>query len=372
MAPRITRITAIPVRVPVPPERINCPQFAHEPLNRGPTGGWDGPWVGDVPFTIVKVGGSDGGPAGWCSTTRGRDAAVVREVAARLLGRSRERITPLEHPGADTYYRGLHTAALDWRARGEGLPLYRLFGEKIRDRIKAAQFAGFCTPTGAAARARQAQAEGFTSLKLKANLELDAPGIAAAVKDACGEHFELVIDPNGRWETTRIALERARAIAAVSRSVYLEDPVYGTDAIDALAQIRRQGGVGTIKTLIGADGIRAAADAGAIDAINLQGTWPLLLEGSAEAARLGIPYWLGSSLECGLSDLATMHFAATQEQFLFPCELAGNMTREHDLLAAPIRYEHGFALLPEGPGLGIDADEDAIERYRVGDPVIVG
>ena len=35
------------------------------------------------------------------------------------------------------------------------------------------------------------------------------------------------------------------------------------------------------------------------------------------------------------------------------------------LLKEPLRLEAGHVLLPEGPGLGIDLDPAAVERYRV-------
>jgi len=35
------------------------------------------------------------------------------------------------------------------------------------------------------------------------------------------------------------------------------------------------------------------------------------------------------------------------------------------LLKAPLHLEAGHVLLPEGPGLGIELDGDAVARYRV-------
>jgi D-galactarolactone cycloisomerase len=35
------------------------------------------------------------------------------------------------------------------------------------------------------------------------------------------------------------------------------------------------------------------------------------------------------------------------------------------LLKTPLRLEAGYVLLPDGPGLGIELDRDAIARYRV-------
>ena len=35
------------------------------------------------------------------------------------------------------------------------------------------------------------------------------------------------------------------------------------------------------------------------------------------------------------------------------------------LLKSPLVLEDGHILLPEGPGLGIELDRDAVDRYRV-------
>ena len=66
---RIRRITITPVRVPVPRERINCPEFAAETLNTDEKGNWGGEWFGDVPFYVIRVEG-DGGPSGWADSSR--------------------------------------------------------------------------------------------------------------------------------------------------------------------------------------------------------------------------------------------------------------------------------------------------------------
>jgi len=51
--------------------------------------------------------------------------------------------------------------------------------------------------------------------------------------------------------------------------------------------------------------------------------------------------------------------------------LVGNIVREHNLLAEPINYQNGHIVVPEAPGLGVEVDENAIEHYRIGDPVVV-
>src|SRR5690606_10290494 len=122
---------------------------------------------------------------------------------------------------------------------------------------------------------------------------------------------------------------------------------------------------------IGGEATRNAIDAWQIDALNLVGTWPQLLAASAEAAASGVPYWAGSAVTTGIGDLATLHFALTQEAFSFGAEIAASQVREHDLLASRIPTRAGHAVVPEGPGLGVEIDLEALERYRVGDPVVV-
>ena len=39
--------------------------------------------------------------------------------------------------------------------------------------------------------------------------------------------------------------------------------------------------------------------------------------------------------------------------------------REDDLIVDPLVYENGYVLVPQGPGLGVEIDPDALARYAV-------
>jgi L-alanine-DL-glutamate epimerase-like enolase superfamily enzyme len=159
----------------------------------------------------------------------------------------------------------------------------------------------------------------------------------------------------------------------------LEDPIYYDPALmyDAaelagLARVRQATGIGMAITIKTRDQMTAAAQAGAVSAFNIEGTWPQLLERSAYASRLGLPFWAGSSVQSALSDLAMLHFAVTQPAFSCPFEMAGAMYRENDLIVEPLPLRAGRAAPFDAPGTGVTPDLDALERYRVGEPVIVG
>ena len=49
----------------------------------------------------------------------------------------------------------------------------------------------------------------------------------------------------------------------------------------------------------------------------------------------------------------------------FPCDIIGPFFYETDLLSERLPVSAGEARPPEGPGLGVELDERAVERYRV-------
>lgn len=370
MSIRIERITGTPVRVPVSPQLISCPPFEHEPLNRGADGGFTGPFFADVPLLALKVEGGGATP-GWCTSMRTVEQDMLAEAAGRLIGKPVNEITPQWALSEHREMRGLQTAAMDFRGRVEGKPLHALLGPLVRDRVAVAQWSGFHTPQGAAAVAQRASDRGIRALKVKANEQTDGSAIARAVVAACGRDFELCIDPNGRW-TRQQVFDHARAMGEAGTRMYLEDPAYLSinENVTLFSRVRRETNCHIAKTVIGPDDMATYAGGDAVDVFNLQGIWAQVLTGAAEAHRLGVPFWAGSSIESGLNDMERIHLAATQPAASFPFELAASQVREHNLLTAPIAMENGFAIVPDTPGLGVDVDLDALERYRVGDPIV--
>jgi muconate cycloisomerase len=366
MSATIKRITLYRLRIPIPREAVNCGAFSHETLQRGATGLPDGPWFGDAPILVARVEGA--GESGWGDLSRGADITQCGLIAQRLIGTSCQDVRPdIDDCAGVRVPRGLHSAMLDWAARVKGVPLHAMFGQRVRAGIKVAHWSGHRTPVGAAELAVKARAEGIQSLKLKSSFKADDAGVARAVRDAA-PGFELVIDPNGRWETFEVAVERARTIRSLNENVWLEDPLYNSDLL--LAQIVKQSGIALVKTVIGDVGVVKGMSA-MPSAFNLVGSWPDLLRGSTVVEARGLRFWTGSAVDTGLFDLATIHFGVTQPAFTMSAELAGSQVREHSLLSRSIEIRQGVASPPDGPGLGIPVDMDAIRKYQLGDPHVV-
>ncbi|MFH1568585.1 MAG: enolase C-terminal domain-like protein, partial [Gemmatimonadota bacterium] len=107
---------------------------------------------------------------------------------------------------------------------------------------------------------------------------------------------------------------------------------------------------------------------GAADAFNLRGT----MAGFAGAAYLaqvaGLPVWRGSGLDLGILDASYAHVCAAVPACTLGSDIVGNFLREDDLILAPLEYADGHVRVPSGPGLGVELDIEALERYTVRDP----
>jgi len=59
-----------------------------------------------------------------------------------------------------------------------------------------------------------------------------------------------------------------------------------------------------------------------------------------------------------------MHASAVAPNCTLGSDLCGNFVHEHSLLAEPL-IQQGYAMVPDKPGLGVELDEEAVEKYTV-------
>jgi muconate cycloisomerase len=64
-----------------------------------------------------------------------------------------------------------------------------------------------------------------------------------------------------------------------------------------------------------------------------------------------------------MAHLATATSGVGAEEY--PCDILGPLAYEHTLLAEPLDVRDGSVKAPDGPGLGVALDEDALAHYRV-------
>jgi L-alanine-DL-glutamate epimerase-like enolase superfamily enzyme len=89
----------------------------------------------------------------------------------------------------------------------------------------------------------------------------------------------------------------------------------------------------------------------------------------AEATQRGTRCVITSTIETGIGLTAALHLAAASPDVTLECGLATLSLLADDLLVGELPLHHGFIEVPAGPGLGVDLDRKALERWITSSPI---
>jgi len=251
-------------------------------------------------------------------------------------------------------------ARLDLEGRRAGRPL----GEPGAEAI-----AVNCTlPAGpadeVAARARDGLRRGYSCFKLKVGLPDDAERVAA-VREAIGSWPALRIDANGAW-SAEDAVERIRALEPYDIQL-VEQPCR---SVEELARVRPEIGppVAADESVRTPEDVRAVAEAGACDAVNVKlaasGGFGPAREAIRAANQSGVEPYLSSTLDGPWGIAAALQLAAG-ERVSLACGLATLELFDARVARALPAPRDGLLAVPQGPGLGLEVDEDALDDVLV-------
>ena len=278
------------------------------------------------------------------------DEAMLRNRAAGLSAPARcAALTAL----ADL--RGRRAAAEQGEAAGESIPPVR---------CNASLVAG--EPAAVAAEAERWAAEGFGSFKLKLGTGDDVAQVRA-VREALGPGARIRIDVNGSWDLEtakrRLAelepfdLELAeQPVATLEEAAELAPattiPIAADESVESRADAVRAFELGACAMT----GIKLSKVGGPEAAIEIAEVLPAYLTSALDgpvgiAAAAQVAATLGSQGERPGTGLA--HGLATQRLFASTIASVGPELRA-DLLH-----------LPEGPGVGVEIDEAALDAHRL-------
>jgi galactonate dehydratase len=143
---------------------------------------------------------------------------------------------------------GVEVAMWDLVGKACGQPVYKLLGGRAHERVPAyanGWYGGCATPAEYAGRAREVVARGYRGMKFDpfgvawrqmSGEQMDlAEAIVAAVREAVGDHVELMIEAHGRF-TVGGAIEMGRRLARY-RPAWYEEPVT-PDSLDLLKEVK--------------------------------------------------------------------------------------------------------------------------------------
>lgn len=359
---RISDIECLPVAIPYrTPWRNKHTEITGQPMTHLET-------------TILKVQTD----AGLVGLGEAKGNKIPEMVTARVLPMLKGRdpldlesiLTEIETEfGPSTILAGIDFALHDIIGKALNVPVYQLLGGKYRDRVPLTWTISYSSLEEQILDARIHVEQGFTNvLKMKVGVPGDlervlkvaeaSPGVPirpdsnmghdkeTAIRQTLemknqGVEIELLEDPSpSNWEDYQ---EIADA-ADVGISVHA-----GWDSLDDLAGIIRAAkpGIRCVNIMPTTWGIRRTAQ----------------IAGALECA--GIGWTMGTSHDSAIKTAASLHLATAIRNHVYPIDVLGPLLRVDDIVKVSPSLEAGFGVAPEGPGLGVELDEAAIERYAV-------
>jgi L-alanine-DL-glutamate epimerase-like enolase superfamily enzyme len=253
-----------------------------------------------------------------------------------------------------------------WDAAGKSLgqPLYRLLGG-YRDRVPAYASDGLWYSLSLDELAESASghmAHGYTAMKMRLGHETRPEAEARrvqAVRQAVGPDIRILVDATESWQLSQ-AMQTGRVLQEAGIT-WLEDPVQHEDvaglatiASDLLIPVATGEHLYQLTEFHQLLQARAA-DIVIIDLGRIGGITPW-----RRVAALAQAYHIPV---CGhvIPEIHVHLLSAIPHGYMVE-----NVPRSEAILQGMPTLEDGCLIAPKGPGLGLELDEAAVQRYRVG------
>jgi len=328
-------------------------------------GGDFGRYYGEHPSTTVMLIDELLGPA-----LVGEDALQIEALLDKLDRTIRG------YPYAKA---SLDIAVHDLVGKALGVPVYQLLGGAYRERIRIAHSLGFMDTDRLLGEVAEAIEEGVRTIKLKVGADVSRDThVVREVRKLVGDDVEITVDANQGWPDSRTAIRAVREMEE-SRILFVEQPVEGLRAMSDVAK--------GVNTDVMADesawsphDVVDIAEAGAANLISIYTTKPGGLRRATKVAAVaeafGFACNVNGSAETGVGNAANLHLAAAMKPVSLACVLPISAPAEQqptktvgrfymdDIIAEPFVWEDGAIVVPNGPGLGIEIDDEKVRAYR--------
>ncbi len=343
---------------------------------------------------------TDAGVTGWGEPViEGRALTVeaaVKELGDYLIGKDPRLIEDhwtVMHRGG--FYRGgpilmsaiagIDQALWDIKGKALGVPVHELLGGKLRDSIKVYSWIGGDRPAEVAAGAKEVVARGFLALKMNGTEELQivdshdkidaAVERVAMVREAVGPNIGIAVDFHGRVHRpmARMMVKELEPY----RLMFIEEPVLSENR-DALKEIAALGStpIALGERLYSRWDFKSVFEQGAVDIIQPDLSHAGGITECRKIAAMAEAYDIAVAPHCPLGPIAlaaclqldaVSYNCFIQEQSLGIHYNAANDLLDYAANKDVFRYEDGYVAIPDGPGLGVEIDEDYVkERAKEG------
>lgn len=368
---KIVHIELFEVIVPAHAGAINS-KGVNKPLHKLSVGAKEG-WsvqFDEVPKLLVRLELKNG-IVGWGELYRAHNWATVDSICNLLIGQDIEKLTLQKLPFVfSREYDGFECAIWDAYARLKEIRVVDLLGGPIKDKVKIGAWSSHRNQEDIAELALKFQNMGYDCMKFKSDLEDDVVGWCRTIAETAPE-MKVILDPNERWLHPFEAKKRIDGLQEIGNILCLEDPIPRWQ-LNEYHQLRNYSSIPivlhvSLPYIIHGQRIKDSIQAiqhKAVDGFNFNCGLSNFqrLDHIASAAEL--PCWHGSEIDLGILEAMYIHSAAAASSCVWPSDIFGRLIREHDLLKTPLKINAPSADLPEGKGLGVEPDLEAINYYK--------
>lgn len=315
-----------------------------------------------------------GGPT-WSEESSESIAAVIeRYIAPWLVGRDASGIESLRGEMArriqgNPFGRAAVEMALwDLNGRALGVPVHRLLGGRVRDRVPLSWSLAVADPDAEVEEARAMVARGHRIFKVKTAARPVAEDVERLrrLRETVGASVSLRVDANQGWDRPT-ALRAIRALEPHGID-FVEQPLPRWD-LEGMAELGRRVDVPVMadESCFTPQDALAIARLGGVAILGLKLTKSAGLLGSLAIARIaeaaGLGCYVGCMIETSLGTAAYLQVALAAAPVTWGCELFGPLLLKGDVVREPVRYGDGAILALDGPGLGVEVDTAAIKEW---------
>lgn len=258
-------------------------------------------------------------------------------------------------------------ALYDIMGKKTGMPAYNFLGGLVRREIPLQAIVTIDTLDNMKQASLEWVDRGFRTIRIKlglGDLKKDCR-LVREIRKAVGDDIKIRVDPNQAY-SVKEALKMIPVLEENDVEIY-EQPV-AWDDLDGLARVNAATWIPVMphESMSSIQDVKALVDHRAVSLFSLKTDRP----GGLTKARItrdlaelhNIPCVVMSSVELSVSTFASMQFAATLKDLPFACEASGVYEIE-DIADSAGRIVNGSFIVPDGPGFGVEVDEERLRYY---------
>lgn len=275
---------------------------------------------------------------------------------------------------------GIDQALWDIKGKYYNAPVHQLLGGKARESIKVYSWIGGDRPSDVGKSAKEVVSQGFTAVKMNGTEELQYVDSyekidqvierIAAVRDAVGPYVGIGIDFHGRVHKP-MAKILAKELEPF-RPMFIEEPVLPENN-EALRDIANHVAIpiATGERMFSKWEFKRILMDGYVDIIQPDLSHAGGITECKKIISMAEAFDVAAAPHCPLGPIAlasclqvdaTCHNAFIQEQSLGIHYNQGSDLLDYIVDNLVFEYENGYVKIPEGPGLGIEINEDHVRK----------